>query len=74
MQKKKNGSGSGIREFICKKHCEMHQIYMQKTLRMASNLYAKNTAKCIKFICKKTLRMTAIFCKFSCKFCGAYCI
>ena len=29
---------------------------LQETLRNASNLYAKNGAKCVKFMCKRTLR------------------
>ena len=40
-------------KFICKKHCELRQIHMQETLRIASNLCAK-----------KSLRNASIFCKF----------
>ena len=35
----------------------MRQISMQKTVQNASNLYAKNSAKCVKFICNKQCKM-----------------
>ena len=58
-------------KFMCKKRCEMRQIYVQKTVRNASNLcaktvrnarhqYAKNSAKCVKSICKKQCKMRQI--------------
>ena len=43
-------------KLVCKKQCEMRQIGMQKTVRNASNWYAKNSAKCVKFVLKKTVR------------------
>ena len=56
MQNASNSSAKNTAKcvkFICKKHCEMRQIHMQKTLRIASNLCAK-----------KSLRNASIFCKF----------
>ena len=38
----------------------MREIHMQKTVRNASNLYAKNTAKCVKFMCEKQCEMREI--------------
>ena len=46
---------------MCKKQCEMRQINMQKTVRNAANLHAKNTAKCGKFTCKKHCEMRQIY-------------
>ena len=47
-------------KLICKKRCEMREINMQKTVRNAVNLCAKNRAKCVKLICKKRCEMREI--------------
>ena len=39
------------------------QFYMQKTLRNASILYAKKTAKCVNFICKKHCKICREICR-----------
>ena len=39
----------------------MRGIHMQKTVRNALNSYAKNNAKCVKFICKKRCEMREIY-------------
>ena len=46
-------------KFIYKKQCELRQIYMQKTVQNAWNWYAKNSANCVKFRCKKTVRIAS---------------
>ena len=38
----------------------MYQINMQRTVRNAVNLHAKNSAKCGKFMCKKQYEMREI--------------
>ena len=43
------------------KQCEMGEINMQKTVRNASNLCAKSSAKCVNFICKKQCEMRQIY-------------
>ena len=39
----------------------MRQIYMQNTVRNASNLCAKYSAKCVKFICEIQCEMRQIY-------------
>ena len=39
----------------------MCEIHMQKTVQIASNLYAKNSAKCVQFICKKQCKLRQIY-------------
>ena len=48
-------------KFICKKQCKMRQIHLQKTLRIASNSYARNTANCVEFMCKKVTAKCVYF-------------
>ena len=35
----------------------MREVHMQKTVRNALNSYAKNSAKCVKFMCEKHCEM-----------------
>ena len=43
------------------KECKMHEIHVQKAVRNAWNSYAKNSAKCVKSICKKQCKMRGIY-------------
>ena len=54
---------------MCEKQCKMREINMQKTLRNAANLCAKNSAKCGKFKCKKHCEMRYFSANFPYIFC-----
>ena len=65
--KKYHAESSSFHSKEEQKHCKMRQIYMQKTLRNALNLHAKNTVKCGEFMCKKQCDMRnefrGVFCQ-----------
>ena len=56
----------------------MREMNMQKTVRNAANLCAKNSAKCAKLKCKKQCEMREINkqnqCDMRSEFCGVFCI